>query len=147
MTKNHSINSIETKIDEDNKAVATALTFINAYVDNCNKMKESVGVVEWLNSNNLTTNSFKIEVKTIIEEAYKEDPELGLGFNLIFDAQDYPTEGFDLEVFDSKTNYIIVKGKDWVDFKLTIKVALEDNKWFVDGCGIVNIPKDKRSER
>jgi hypothetical protein len=40
-----------------------------------------------------------------------------------------------------------VKGKDWTDFKLTIKVVLENGKWLIDGCGIVNIPNEKRSKR
>jgi hypothetical protein len=140
-------NTTEIKTDKDNTPVNIALTFINSYVDNCNKMKESIGIIEWVNSTNLTTNRFKTEVKTIIEEAYKEDPELGLGFDPIFDGQDYPDEGFELETFVSKTNFIVVKGRNWVDFKLTIKVALDDNKWLVDGCGIINIPKDSRSER
>jgi len=140
-------NTTKIKTDKDNTPVNIALTFINSYVDNCNKMKESIGIIEWVNSNSLTTNRFKTEVKSIIEEAYKEDPELGLGFDPIFDGQDYPDEGFELETFDSKTNFIVVKGKNWVDFKLTIKVVLEDNKWLVDGCGIINIPKDKRSDR
>jgi hypothetical protein len=127
--------------------VDIALTFINSYVDNCNKMSEAIDIIEWVNSNNLTTNHFKTEVKSIMEEAFKEDPELGLGFDPIFDAQDYDDNGFELVTYDSKTNYVVVKGKNWSDFKLTIKVVLEDNKWLVDGCGIINIPKDKQSER
>ena len=133
-----------TQIDKSNTPVGIALTFINLYVDNRNEMKESIGIIEWVNLNNLTTNRFKTEVKTIIEKAYKADPELGLDADPIFDAQDYPDEGFELESFDSKTNLIVVKGKNWADFKLTIKMVLENNKWLVDGCGIVNIPKDKK---
>ena len=83
----------------------------------------------------------------MIEEAFKIEPELGLDFDLIFDAQDYPDEGFELESFDNKTNYVVVKGKNWTDFRLTIKMVLENNKWLVDGCGIINIPNDKRSAR
>ena len=146
-TNEQSVITTETKNDEDKMPIDIALTFINSYVVNCNKMKESIGIIEWVNSNNLTTHSFKTEVKSMIEEAFKIDAELGLGFDPIFDAQDYPDEGFELESFDSKTNFIVLKGKDWTDFKLTIKVVLENNKWLVNGCGVVNIPKDKRSER
>ena len=141
------INSTETQIDKSNTPIDIALTFIESYIDNCNKRKESIGIIEWVNSNNLTTNHFKTEVKTMIEEAFKIEPELGLGFDPIFDAQDYPDEGFELESFDSKTNYIVVKGKNWADFKLTIKMVLENNKWLVDGCGVINIPNDKRIAR
>jgi len=117
------------------------------YVDNCNKMQESIGVVEWVNSNNLTTSHFKTELKSIIDEAYKIDPEMGLDADPIFDAQDYPDKGFELESFDNKTNYIVVKGKEWIDFKLTMKMVLESDNWLVDGCGIINIPNDKRIAR
>ena len=146
-TESNAVNSTENQIAKSDTPVAIALIFINSWVDNCNKMKESIGIIEWVNSNNLTTNRFKTEVKTIIEKADKEDPEMGLGFDPIFDAQDYPDDGFELESFDSKTNFIVVKGRNWADFKLTIKMVLENNKWLVDGCGIVNIPNDKRSTR
>ena len=146
-TEPNVVSSTETQIAKSNTPVDIALTFINSWVDNCNKMKNSIGIIEWVSSNDLITNRFKTEVKAIIEEAYKEDPELGLSFDPIFDAQDYPDDGFELEFFDSETNFIVVKGKDWGDFKLTIKTVLENNKWLVDGCGIVNIPNDKRSKR
>jgi len=146
-TEPKSVSSRETQIDESNAPVDIALTFINSYVDNCNKMKKSIGIIEWVNSNNLTTNRFKTEVRTMIEEAFKIEPEIGLDADPIFDAQDYPDKGFELEYFDSTTNFIVVKGKNWADFKLTIKMILENNKWLVDGCGIVNIPNDKRIAR
>ncbi|OON70084.1 hypothetical protein [Hymenobacter sp. CRA2] len=133
--------------DQANGAADVALKFINAYVNNCNKMKESVGVVEWVQSNNLATNRFKSEVKSIVDQAYKLDPEMGLDADPIFDAQDYPDQGFVLDSLDGKTNYVVVKGKDWPDFKLAIKVAPENNNWMVDGCGIINVPTDKRIAR
>jgi hypothetical protein len=133
--------------DGDNAPVHTALTFINLYVANCNKNNESVDIVEWVNANHLATNRFKTALKTMMEEAYKQDPEIGLGFDPIFDGQDYPDQGFELESHDSQSNFIIVKGKNWDDFKLTLKVVLENNKWLVDGCGIINIPNDKKSKR
>jgi hypothetical protein len=138
------VSSTESKKRKDNMPVDIAVKFINSYVDNCNKIKESIGVVEWVNSNNMTTNRFKKELKTIMEEAYKIEPDLGLDADPIFDAQDYPDKGFELESFDSKTNFVVVKGKDWTDFKLTLKMVLENDNWLVDGCGIINIPNDKR---
>ncbi|MBK6833593.1 MAG: hypothetical protein IPG89_04680 [Bacteroidetes bacterium] len=72
---------------------------------------------------------------------------MGLGADPIVDAQDYPSKGFELESIDEQTNFLIVKGKDMPEFKLTIKVVEENGNWLVDGCGIVNIPKDKRAAR
>lgn len=129
------------------KLIENALAFINSYVDNCNKTKESIGVVEFTNSNKLTAQSFRKELKKIMDEAYKLDPEMGLEADPIFDAQDYPDKGFELDSFDQRTNYVVVKGKDWPDFKLTMKMINNNNNWLVDGCGIINIPNDKRSER
>lgn len=141
------VSSTESKIDKNQMPVDIALTFINSYVDNCNKMKESIGIIKWVNSNHLTTHRFKTEVKKMIEEAYKIEPEVGLDADPIFDAQDYPDKGFELESFDSNTNFIVVRGKNWQDFKLTIKMVFENDKWLVDGCGIINIPNDKRIAR
>ena len=148
-TSDQSAGTKDIKIGKDNMIVEVAIKFINSYANNCNKMKESIGIVDWVNSNELSTNNFKKEVKKIIEEAYEEDPELGLGFDPLFDAQDYD-DRFELEKiekFNDKTYYIEVKGKDWSAFKLTIKVVLENDNWLIDGCGIVNIPNDKRSKR
>lgn len=72
---------------------------------------------------------------------------MGLDFDPIVDGNDIPDEGFELESYDKNTNLVVVKGKNWADFKVTIKVVLKDNKWFVDGCGIVNITKDNQSKR
>ena len=136
-------SSSEPEKQKDNLPVDIALSFINSYVDNCNKMNESVCVVEWVSSNSLTTNSFKTRLKKLVEEAYKINPEMGLDADPIFGAQDYPDKGFELESFDNKTNFIVVKGKDQAEFKLTMKMVLENNNWLVDGCGIINIPDDR----
>lgn len=131
----------------DNEQVGTALNFINSYIADCNKMKKSVGYLNFVKSSTLTSNKFKTELQRIVNEAEKEDPEMGLDFDPIVDGQDYPDEGFELKHFDSKTNIIVVKGKKWADFEVTMKVILDKKKWFVDGCGIVNIPKNKQSKR
>ncbi len=124
-----------------------ALKFINAYTENSNKMNKAIGIVEWVNSNKLSTKAFKAELKTIVDEAHKQDPELGLEADPIFDAQDFPDKGFELESFDSNTNYLTVRGMDWPEFKLTMKVTEENGSWLVDGCGMINIPSGKRARR
>ena len=139
--------AISPAIVESKEASDNALTFLNEYVANCNKEKGSIGIAEWVNSSELTTNRFKTELKKMLAEAYKVDPELGLDADPIFDAQDYPDKGFELAAFDSKTNYVVVKGKNWPDFKLTLKMVAENNTWLVDGCGLINIPPAKRSAR
>jgi hypothetical protein len=140
-------SSLDRSKQHDQMQVKNALQFINSYVDNCNKLKESVAMKEWVNASNLTTNRFKTELKSLVDKAIQEDPEAGLGFDPILNAQDYPDKGFELESFDHNTNYIVLKGKDWAEYKFTIKMVLENGHWLVDGCGIINIPKNKENER
>lgn len=125
--------------------VDVALSFINSYADNCNRMKEALAADDWARSNKISTTNFKKEVKRILEEAEKEEPGIGLGFDPIFDAQDYDDE-FELQSFDTNTCFIVVKGKKYQDFTVTLKVVREDGKWLVDGCGIINIPEGKRRQ-
>lgn len=127
--------------------VDNALKFINGYVENSNKMNNRVDIIDWVNSNKLSTKSFKSELKKIIDDAYKAEPEVGLDFDPILDAQDNPDKGFELETFDEKTNYLTVRGTDSKEFRLTMKIIKENGNWLVDGCGIVNIPQEKRAER
>ncbi len=132
---------------KDNSPENTALTFINSYIADSNKMKKSVGYLNFVKSSALTTNSFKTELQKMVDEADKENPEMGLDFDPIVDGQDYPDEGFELKNFNSKTSFIIVKGKKWTDFEVTMKLVLDNEKWLVDGCGVVNIPKNYQSKR
>ena len=127
--------------------VNVALTFINSYVENSNKMNEAQGLLEWVNSQTNASASFKSEVKRIIDEAFKEDPEMGLDADPIFDAQDYPEDGFEFQDFDAKTGLLVVKGINNEDFNVTMKFVYQDGQTKVDGCGVINIPSDKRSKR
>jgi hypothetical protein len=124
--------------------INVALAFINAYVDNCNKIKKAVGAVEWVNTNKLVTKAFKTELKKIMDEANKADPVMGLDFDPLFNAQDYPDKGFELDSIDNNGNSLILNGKDWMTFKLKIKVVNEKGRWLVDGCGIINMPNDRK---
>jgi hypothetical protein len=84
-----------TKLDTEH--IETALHFINDYVENCNKRKEAIDIVNWVNKNPQATERFKLTLTELMNKAYEEDPELGLGFDPLFIAQDYPDHGFDFE--------------------------------------------------
>ena len=140
---NNKIVAVENLTSRTSANVDTALKFINSYVENCNK-KNSMEIVKWVTSNSYTTEKFRNELTQLIKNANTIDPELGLGFDPIFNAQDYPEEGFKLESLDTKSGYLVVTGKNWKDFKLKMKLIEDNNKWLVDGCGIINIPKIKQ---
>ncbi len=143
-TESKSENSPTAKSQSTEPNYQVAINFANEYLDFINDRKSEIGRSEWLNSRKDVTVSFKSELERIIGEAEKNDPELGLGFDPILDAQDNPNE-FEIEKTDSE--FLIVKGKDWPDFQLTLKVKLVDNKWLVDGAGIINVPENKRIKR
>ncbi len=125
-----------------------ALQFINDYTEVCLlRIKQKSSEMNWIQSNPLLTDKFKNIYKSTLDSAYKADPELGLDFDPIFDAQDFPDKGFSILKTDSLENYVTVNGNDWKDFELVLKIAFVDNKWLVDGAGIINIPDDKRAKR
>ncbi|NME68600.1 hypothetical protein [Flammeovirga aprica] len=140
-------NIIFCKLKDNNEATEVAIKFINDYVKNCNRMNEQIEIINWVEGNSNISNSFKSELHTIIALAEKNDPEIGLGFDPIFDAQDYPEEGFRLSNFDTTNYYLTVEGIRWKEFKITMKVIKLKNDWVVDGCGIINIPAAKRALR
>lgn len=132
-------------ITEQQKTVA--LEFINGYVENANRMGKALETREWVKQNPLVTKSFVKAVTKLIDDAEKADPELGLDFDPIFDAQDYPEEGFQVMQADEKTGYVTVSGKEWTDFKLKLKLIREGQHWLVDGAGVINIPEEERTSR
>jgi len=146
--KNEHATVDETRPSETSNTQAdqsvVALTFINSYADNTNRIKEAIGVTDWVNASNLVTQEFRDELKRILDQAYREDPELGLGVNAIFDAQDNPNK-FVLESVEGE--YLTLRGEDWPDFKLKMKVIKAADKWLVDGCGMINIPTEKRTAK
>ncbi|MBD0403044.1 hypothetical protein [Flammeovirga sp. EKP202] len=69
-----------------NDPTGIAIQFINDYVENCNS-KEKVEITNWVNNYPEVSLRFKEELKQLILEAEQNDPEIGLGFDPIFDAK------------------------------------------------------------
>jgi hypothetical protein len=148
----------QTNVDSKNGAGSTdakltpdfnvAMKFINDYIATCLSNPESTNIMNWIQQNELLTDSFKKSYKNLVDSANKADPEMGLEFDPIFDAQDFPDKGCEPLSFDNNTGYITVKGKiDWPEFNLVLKVVSQNGKWLVDGCGVINIPENKRAKR
>ena len=138
---------VVTKISSVDSAVA--LKFMNEYIENENlQMKgEGLELVKWVNENPFATQSLKTELQKILDKAYKIEPEIGLGFDPVLDAQDFPEEGFELENIDHKTGYVTLAGKQWKEFKVRMRLIESDGKWLVDGVGIINVPESQRAPR
>jgi len=133
--------------ENQNSAEKIALDFINKYVEYCNNRNSEQELIEWISEQKNVTGNFKIELKRIISEAEKKEPELGLGFDPIFDAQDYPDDGFETEKFNKHSELVTVKAKNWSDYKLNIKVERKNEQWLVNGIGIINMSEKERIKR
>jgi len=122
-----------------------ALKFINDYVAYCNhgESKDTA----WIDHQTLLTEHFKTAYHQLLDAAQKADPELGLDFDPIFDAQDYDDKGFVIQKVDSASGYVSVVGKTWKDFTIVLKVVNQENKSMVDGVGVINIPDERRAKR
>lgn len=116
-------------------------------MENVNKMREAVEIRKWVNSSQLVTHNFKTDLVNMINEAYEREPDYGLGFDPILDAQDYPEEGFLFSNYDSISHIVSVTGKQWTEFALNIKLTNQNGRTLVDGCGVVNVPEELRVER
>ena len=148
-TQNPGDKTSETKESKDSLTSGDldfALEFINGYIDNLNKGEDQIDMLDWANSNKLVTPEFKKDLLRIIDEANREDPDWGLGYDPILNAQDYPQSGFEIVSFDPVSNLIYFQGIDWDDFKLTLMAKRVDGVWLVDGCGDVNMPKEDLTE-
>ena len=121
-----------------------ALHFINDYVKYFSVLRPELGQTEWIVQRQDVTINFKAELQRILSQAEKDDPEMGLGFDPIIDAQDMPNE---FEIESTENDYVIVKGKKWETFFLALKIKLVENRWLVEGSGIINIPAEKRVKR
>jgi len=124
-----------------------ALNFINDYTKFCTNAGQRPTEAEWIKQNSWLTDNFKDRYRDLLDSAQKKDPELGLGSDPIFDAQDFPEKGFSILKADTLSGYVTVAGNDWKDFELVLKVEQENNKWLVDGAGVINIPDNKRAKR
>jgi hypothetical protein len=125
-----------------------AVDFINAYTTY--HLTESAGidgVTDWIAKHPSLTEGFKTAHKQLLETARKNEPEVGLGFDPIVDAQDFPDKGFAISKTDTLNGYVTVSGVDSPDFEVVLKVVQQNNRSLVDGAGVINIPEEKRPKR
>lgn len=81
---------------------------------------------------------------SLLDSARRADPELGLGFDPILDAQDNPDSGFHAVAVDSE-GYVRVDGPD--GFTVTVHLELRGSRCRVTGSGRLRIPAEKRAPR
>lgn len=134
---------LESEVASDDENYQAALDFLNLYIENMH----TVEILEYVKQSPLATANLKTELENILIHAWEENPKVGLGFDPLFDAQDFPQKGVELADFDPVSGYVMVKGIEWENFRVAMRVVKEGGHIMVDGCGVVNMPEDKRAER
>jgi len=115
-----------------------SLNAMNDYVKSGSALKDPA---KWVRNNQLLSPDFKKGYDKMISDAYKDDPEMGLGFDPILNAQDFPEKGFEIKSVDSKRGLVVLQGIDWSDFVVKTKLVEVNGQWLVDGAGVIRMPK------
>ena len=73
------------------------------------------------------------------QAAWQADPELVPAADLLFDAQDFPDDGFVAIHCDGQSHHVALRGKTWTDFTLNVRLVKQAQTWLVDAMGAVNV--------
>lgn len=121
-----------------------ALKFINDY--NKEFLNPHSEALDWLSKNKTITQNLVEQYKQMLDSVEIADPELGLEFDPIVNAQDSDEQGFEIKKIDSILGYVTVRGKSAPNFEIVLKVIEKNGVTLVDGSGVINIPESKRSK-
>ncbi len=123
-------------ITEEAPDSQVALTFLNNYVQSCNALQDSD---RWIAENTQLSDAFKTAYKKLVDDARKADPELGLDFDPIFDAQDYDEKGYQIASIDEKSGIVELEGVSSPDDRVNIRVKKIGDRTLVDGAGVIRM--------
>jgi hypothetical protein len=124
-----------------------ANSFMKEYKTYCDKEGDKETALQWVQRNTKVTDNFRKAYNKMVLDALKEDPEIGLGFDPVWDGQDYPQKDLVILRCDDNSDYVMFKGVDLDTYRVVLKVIKTGKGWLVDGAGVVNIHKDKQAPR
>lgn len=124
-----------------NRDYGVALKFINDY--NKEFLNPQSEGLNWLSKNKTITQNLIDRYKQMSDSAEIADPELGLDFDPIVNAQDSDEHGFEIKEIDSLQGYVTVCGKSAPNFEIVLRVIEKNGVTLVDGSGVINIPKSR----
>lgn len=125
---------------EQHTPEAVAVAFITEYITFCNNQNATNTLKTWVESQPLVSERFKTSLRNLLTAAETRNPELGLGFDPILNAQDYPDSGFEFDSISTNKKCVTVKGREWAEFTMRISMERIQGEWMVDGAGVVNMP-------
>lgn len=146
-SKNEEVEQVPEEPTEVEINPQVAVNFVNSYIDSLEKEKDHFEIRKWARNSALTTEDFNEKLDSMITDALKTEPEYGLGFDPILNAQDYPDRGFRLLTFDKATGLVTVSGIEWDNFQIKVQLVWRNSKTLVDGCGAVNLREELRTVR
>lgn len=116
------------------------VSFINDYIAR-RKKQNPLEVSGWVLSNSNITEAFKGAYKKLIETNPSPD------YDFVLDAQDVPEQGLEINSFHEGERNFWLAPKNSTHPILMAHLKLVGGKWLVNGCGAVNIPKEKRAQK
>lgn len=126
-----------------------ALAFMNGYVAYSQAImgsKTTMNTASWLGKFPHLAADFIPAYKKLEAQGREQDAELSWGMDLIFDAQDYPDQGFQL--LRCKANDLVeLRGRDWPEFTVAVKTVKQQGRYLVAGAGRVNLSASERAQR
>ena len=128
---------------------AVANDFMAEYIRYNNDVlnqKTTQTAAQWIQHNENVTGDFKKSYQELVARAEKQDPELGLDFDPILNAQDYPEQGFEIAQCEENLVTLVGKGKEWQNFKVAVEILNTERGWLINGAGVINIPKNKQAK-
>jgi len=106
------------------------LDFANDYRNLSDSSSSFSSKLDWLESCEMVSPAFLSSYEQLMEQDIDFDP--------VFNAQDYPDEGFSIAHKDSINNRLLLQGIDWPAFKLEIQLIQTESGWKIDQAGVVN---------
>lgn len=132
------------------KEAQVAAGFMNrylAYLEDVVERRSEQSVSDWLAADGQAAPEFVAAYRQLEAEGYAHDPEMGWGVDLLLDAQDHPDQGFALAACSEEPGVVILRGVDWPQFEVAVRVSPSAQGNQVLGAGLVNVPEHARASR
>ena len=116
----------------------TAITFINGYVAFIEGNSNEFPPYSWVQENALLSHELKSAYKATIEAGYLEDPELGIGYDPILNAQDIPSnKGYMAISCNPEKHTVELQGKESKAFRNTVELTYVGGRWLIISIGSI----------
>ncbi len=94
-------------------------------------------LIYWVKASPMLTGGYKKQFEKEIIRAREADPEMGLDYDPIFNAQDIPEKGFgvsNLEIIGNRATVIVI-AVDWPDHPINVALVKSNDQWLINGIG------------